>query len=323
MRTGQGLEQVICSENLKVNSERSCVHGSTGKAKVSMSNLKLSDLKDAVRYFEDDPRVRIVGFVYETDDYSFFEKMKGNREVKRINRIKTSMRKHGFLNIPISVNLLRQIGDGQHRERAAEDLNIPVKFVVEPNMTLEETIDVNVGQENWGTSDHIHSNATLNNVDYARFEQLANTFPFANPSVIYAAMGGNITGGGIEAIIRDKRLKCSEEQYEEATKMLAWLSTFNDLVKENKMRGAKANFYIALMFVRNSNLVNTQILSKRIRQNFFAFGTYFSSPEEVIRCVENAYNFKVSTDNKVYLVDAYRKAAAESLSKTRFNGENK
>ena len=100
----------------------------------------MEKLKD---YFEDDPRVRIVGYIYETVDYDLFKKMEGNRDVTKIDGLKKSMKKHGFLNVPVVINLNNEIGDGQHREAAGESLGLPIKFCIEPNISIDETFDIN------------------------------------------------------------------------------------------------------------------------------------------------------------------------------------
>lgn len=265
-------------------------------------------------YFKNNPNVRIVGYIYETEDKNIFKKLEGNRDVEKVSSLKKSMKKNGFINCPVLINEKGEVSDGQHRLMAASDIGLPIKFCVQEGMGIEETIDLNTGQRNWSTINYLHSKS-LNSKDYARFEQLATIFPFAQPSVIYAAMGGNLTGGSVEKMIKRNTLTCTESQYEEATKMLTWLSSFNDLIKVNKIKGSKGSFYIALLFARRSGLVNSQVLTKRVRDNFHIYGTYFSTVEDSVRKTEDAYNFKVPTNNRVYLVDAYRKAADESLSR--------
>lgn len=267
-------------------------------------------------YFKNNPNVRIVGYIYETEDESIFKKLEGNRDVEKVSSLKRSMKKNGFINCPILINEKGEVSDGQHRLTAASDIGLPIKFCVQEGMGIEETIDLNTGQRNWSTMNYLHSKA-LSSKDYARFEQLATIFPFAQPGVIYAAMGGNLTGGAVDKVIKNNTLVCTEPQYEEAAKMLNWLSSFNDLIKANKMKGSKGNFYIALLFAKRCGLVNGQVLTKRVRDNFHIYGTYFSTVEDNVRKTEDAYNFKVPTSNRVYLVDAYRKIADESLNRYR------
>lgn len=275
----------------------------------------MEKLKD---YFEDDPRVRIVGYIYETVDYDLFKKMDGNREVDKINKLKTSMKKHGFLTIPVVINKDNEIGDGQHRFAAGSDLGLPIKFCVEPNIDLEETYDINNCQKNWSQSDKVHSQAALGNDDYKRFEELRNTFG-KSFQVIFTAMGCGLTGGGFSSAIKHKTLTCSESQYEEAVKMLSWIGTFDDLAK--KATGSKNSFYIAIMFARRQKGIDVGTLSKRIRDNFHIYDNHFGNVEQTVKKTEDVYNHKVPANNRVYFVDEYRKQAAESSA--RFKSKEK
>lgn len=268
--------------------------------------------------FADNPNVGIVGYIYETDDYSMFKKLEGNRDVEKTGKLKKSMKKNGFLNCPAVVNEELEVIDGQNRIFVAEELKIPVKFCIQPMVGIEETKELNSGQKNWSTLNYLHSNAIGNN-NYARFEQLHNMFGYS-PDIIYASMGANITGGGVTGIIRSGGLKCTEEQYEEATKTLKYLTMFNELVKNSKIKGSKSNFYIAVMFARRSEGINSHVLAQRIKDNFHVFGTYLGSTEECVRKVESAYNYKVPADNRIYLVDKYRKLADESLARYKKRG---
>lgn len=269
-------------------------------------------------FYKDNPNVRIVGYVYETDDYEMFQKMEGNRDVEKFGRIKTSMKKNGFINCPILINEKGEVSDGQHRLASAEELKLPVKFVVQPGISLKETIDLNTGQKNWTAMNRVHGQA-FNNENFARFEQLANIFS-CTPQVIYTAMGVSITGGSVSGLIKNGSLICTEEQYEKAVITLKWATSFNDLIKTNRVKGSKPNFYVAIIFASRCKHVNIQTLSERIRANFHLYGTYFGSVEEIVKRTEDVYNFKVPMSNRVYIVDSYRKAAADSLARFKKRG---
>ena len=263
--------------------------------------------------FADNPNVRRVGYIYETDDYSMFRKLEGNRDVEKTGRLKKSMKDNGFLNIPIVINNNCEIIDGQHRAFVAQELKLPIKFVVEPNADIETTKTVNSGQKNWSVLNFLHCDVKKN-ADFARFEQLHNMFGYP-PDIIYASMGANITGGGAGGLIKNGSLKCSEEQYDEAVRMLTFIKPFDDFIKKSKIKGLKSNFYVAVMFAARCERVNQSVLAQRIKDNFHVFGSYIGSTEDAVRKVESAYNYKVPSDNRVYLVDKYRKEADESLAR--------
>ena len=301
---------MFCSENQFNFGTPTYVHDSTRKRVCQMDKTP----KD---WFKDDPNVKIVGYIYETNNFDMFKKMKGNRNVDKVTKLKTSMKKHGFLNIPVVINKNYEIGDGQHREAAAESIGLPIKFCIEPDFNLDETIDVNNCQRTWTQAEKVESRAVRGNENFQRIDELHKTF--SKPlNVIYAAMGKGITGGSVSGKINNGTLVCTEEEYEEAVRVLSWIRSFDDLIKANKVTGAKQNFYFAIMFARRCKEINTSILSERIRNNFSMYGTYFGNVEDVVAKTEKAYNHKVPAKSHVYILDSFRKALAESKSKALF-----
>lgn len=137
-------------------------------------------------YFRGNPDVKVIGFIYETSNYEMFKKLQGNRDVEKIGSLKTSMKKNGFMNCPILINEKNEITDGQHRFESAKELGIPVKFTVQQEMGLNETIQLNTGQKNWKVEDYIHSYAANGNVNYKRIEQLLQMFPFPGYTICAA-----------------------------------------------------------------------------------------------------------------------------------------
>lgn len=272
-----------------------------------------------VNYYEGNPNVKIVGYVYETDDYDMFKKMDGNRNVEKIGKLKTSMRKNGFMNCPVLINENGEVSDGQNRIESAKELNIPVKFVVQSGIRLSHTVALNTGQKNWSAKNFLHS-YSLWDPDCDRFERLVNMCPYGD-AVAYAATGANITGSGATTKMKAGTIKCNEKQYEFGVRMIKWLNGFDDLVKSNHMTGNKKNFYLALVFAAWDDQVDIQVLTQRVRDNFHVYGTRFGTLEDVIKDTEKVYNFKVPMGNRVYLTTKYREAVDKAKARGKFSKE--
>jgi hypothetical protein len=79
-----------------------------------------------------------------TKNYDLFELHDLNRDVERIEKLKTSMRRHGFINAyPMHVmkngSGKLKVKAGHHRLSAAKDLGIPVYYVVsDDNASIQE-----------------------------------------------------------------------------------------------------------------------------------------------------------------------------------------
>lgn len=70
--------------------------------------------------------------VFRTKKYSQFKRLDSNRTVKtgRVNKIKQSIEKVGYVQSPIIVNEKMEVIDGQGRLEALKQLQIPVDYIV-------------------------------------------------------------------------------------------------------------------------------------------------------------------------------------------------
>jgi hypothetical protein len=126
--------------------------------------------------------------IQATRDYALFQLMKGNRPVdyNHVKRLKRSMEAdpHLFPSNPIQVNEHMFIIDGQHRRLAAQELGIPVYYIVSPGMSLDETRVLNVTQRRWTLLDFARSYADSGRKDYKIFLQFVNEFPKIAPGIL-------------------------------------------------------------------------------------------------------------------------------------------
>ena len=84
--------------------------------------------------------------IWKSTNYNdfYFDPDHRNRSVnvRKVENIKYSMGYYKeFLDAPIQVNSTGLIVEGQHRFQAAKELGIPIKFIINDNLTLDD-IDV-------------------------------------------------------------------------------------------------------------------------------------------------------------------------------------
>jgi hypothetical protein len=265
-------------------------------------------------HFEGDNRISPFAFVYVTHDYELFEFIKGNRDVANVNKLKKSIKENGYLNYPIIVTISENgkllIADGQHRFTVCKEMNLPIFFVIQNSFTIKQIQVANTAQQGWSLANHIQSQAETS-ADYARFYQMLQNFDFSS-GIVHVAMGGGLTSGVVDKTIKDGRLKCTEQQYEEGTRILAWLTQFKEDLKRNGIKGSRESFWTGMIFAYKNSLVNNQLLAKRIHNNFFKFNGYVASNEDAIQKISDAYNYKVSPENQIDLLAEYRKAVREA-----------
>lgn len=127
-----------------------------------------------------------VNEIFETNDYSKFKMIIGNRRIKqsKVDNLVKKMRKKGWLKtVEITVNELFEIIDGQHRFIAVQLLGISFRYKIVKNTGIEEVRETNEGSNNWSLSDYIPSYSSKGIKSYVQLENFKRDFPELNLSI--------------------------------------------------------------------------------------------------------------------------------------------
>lgn len=121
--------------------------------------------------------MNVVNQVHETNDYSMFRTLEGNRQVNKLHvkRLKDSFQK-AYLLSPIIVNDKFEIIDGQHRFEAAKQSGFPINFLIAPKYGLKEVQALNANMKNWSKVDYLNAYCDLNHPEYLKFRQFMNRY---------------------------------------------------------------------------------------------------------------------------------------------------
>lgn len=122
--------------------------------------------------------MKVVNQVNQTNDYSMFKTLDGNRNVNKlhVNRLKESFKK-AYLLSPIIINLRNQIIDGQHRFEAAKALGLPIYYIICDDYGLEEVQILNTNMKNWKKEDYLHAYCDLKKPEYLQFRNFMRRYP--------------------------------------------------------------------------------------------------------------------------------------------------
>ena len=251
--------------------------------------------------------------VYVTNNYDKFKILEGNREVGAIGFIKKNIQKYGYLWMPILVNEKFEVIEGQHRLEACKELGVPIHYIIQQGLGREHCIALNVGRRNWGTADYVHS-YSLDNVDYSYFEILKRKHPQFGPSTIYTAYNNSNTNS-VAKSIRNGTLRCTEQDFVTADRVLSWLDGFADDIKAQKISGSKMYLYRAMIFAYNSPKTVKSALTQRIHANIHLIGHSVASFEDGIMKIEDIYNYRVPAENRVDLLSEYRNSVRKAKNK--------
>lgn len=251
--------------------------------------------------------------VFVTNNFRIFHILDGNREVGRIGFIKKLIQKFGYMRMPILVNEKMEVIEGQHRLEACKDLNVPIHYIIQPGLGKEHCIALNIGRKNWSGRDYLHSNASTN-YDYSLFEILTKKYPYSAGTIL-CTYDGSLTGGNYNTKVKNGSLKCSDDDFRMADKILNWLSGFDGDIKnaerrckaEDKTFNGKDNIYKALIYAYKCPSLNTSLLTQRIHLHFDFFGDGVSGMTQAVSIIEKAYNYGCKNENKVDIYSDYIK----------------
>ena len=156
-------------------------------------------------------RIKTTGNTYQTEDYSIFKRLDGNRSVKalRVSKIRKSIENAGYIFNPIVVNEKYEVIDGQGRLEVLKMLELPVDFVISEGAGIEECIALNASSTIWCMKDYIESFCELGFEDYIRFNELLQEYPELKLNTVGTIASGIATLPTRQ--IKDGNLKISEE----------------------------------------------------------------------------------------------------------------
>lgn len=244
--------------------------------------------------------------IYETDNYDIFKGMEGNRPVKdgRVNKIVESINKVGYVLSPILVNEKYEVIDGQGRLAALERLKLPVHYMIQEGIGIEECRQMNIHQSNWKNYDYVCSYAVRGNEDYQRLQSLLDRFDAIPSSVIIASAAWNgrktrADGGKDIRKLRTGNLECSEKDFERSRWELDYAVKMQQVAKT--IGGKKEAFYLAVLYAyRNLNSEGRNTMEKAIRQHAYDFPS-LTKPEEYLKRFDGYYNELVTRSKKIKL----------------------
>lgn len=247
-----------------------------------------------------------------TKNYEKFKKLEGNRitEDKRVEKIKKSILKVGYITSPILVNENMEIIDGQGRFEALKQLQLPIEYIVQDNIGIKECVAMNVYQTNWNKKDYIKSYADRGIQSYIYIKDLMEKFNINNTSIIAVATVG--VSRFDEVMFREGNIKLTQEQYENAIKKLDF---FQDISTQFNHISRFNLFFKGLLFCTEIDGIDLKRLKEKSAE-VLEYGKLPPIPtiEEVMQFLEELYN-KNSKRPTLYIYTEYRKGVEARLAK--------
>ena len=240
-----------------------------------------------------------------TKDYSKFELCQFNRDVKKKKFLKASMEKHGFIpaypmHCTRSSGGRLQIKAGHHRFEVAQELGLPVVFVVsDDDATIHELEKATTA---WTIRDYMESFAKCGVEAYARVKEYHEKTGV--PIGLCVSMLGGESAGSSNML---PKFKYGSYRISESTHA----DDVADIVLFCKELGVKSNDSIFVQSVSRCMYVDEfspEIFKRRAAANASLLKPCRSVADQMA-VLETVYNANARSDNRVPLVFLASKAA--------------
>lgn len=242
-----------------------------------------------------------IELIYKTTNYDLFRKMEDNRDVieQRKQKLMCSIQKKDILN-PIIVNENYEIADGQGRFEARKALGLPILYVMQEGLTIDDCRLMNSTNKPWGQREFIESYKHTNE----NYQNLDRVMQETGASIGMAMRYGNKSnsGKGVGAIETGTLIYTKED----ADKAIAAAKHVKD-VKNALMLNSKvkATFCVAVKICYETQGYNPDRIvraCKKNRQNFLVTNFLEDQLKEFSRVYNNGYK----PESRLYFEDYMR-----------------
>lgn len=248
-----------------------------------------------------------------TKNYGAFKRLDGNRMVSRarVDKIKKSIQKVGYVTNPIVVNEKMEVIDGQGRLQALMEMDIPVAYIVVNGIGIEECRAMNERQTNWQTVDFIDSYAESGIWSYTVLRDAYLKHERLGLNVVISSFTGLMRS--ISQDVRSGEFTTDVDTAKKASERLDYFEKLEDVL--HKCGGAKYLFYnVVGLLMDMDGWDNDRFLAKlTVCKNELKIGR---APLDIVMEVERIYNYKVRGE-QTYFVDAYKKVMDEHARRFR------
>ena len=249
--------------------------------------------------------------ILETTDYEIFKPLLGNRDRKSEGKIIDSIQRVGYIISPLIVNENMEVIDGQNRLAALKALELPVHYIIQPGLGIEECRQLNIGQTNWGVADYVYSYAELGNESYGRLASLVNDYrralgiegitPMAKPLSI------SDHGSGVRHKIKKGEFELSPGAYQTAVKRISSAIElgYSSFHKERSMNNRI--YWSAVSYIYQHRQVSAKDVIERMREHQSIIPKCATVTDQ-LRYIDEAYNKDVKkSSEKIFLATDFQR----------------
>lgn len=228
-----------------------------------------------------------------TTDYTIFKQIVSNREVDphHVKRLVKSIEKNNMLHLnAIIVNEEMEVVDGQHRLEAAEELGVPVYYVVDSEVGKAQISQLNSVKKDWSMMDYVNYWTIEKAPGFDVLSKFISEHPYLPVSTVLLFLSCDRSRN--TAGLREGKVDVSN--VEQATEVLKYLKDFRNMIDHAFSR----NFMVAVyQMVRSGKYEHDRMMQKLETQSRSLVKCV--NVKQYIELLEEIYNFRSHDQNKV------------------------
>lgn len=249
--------------------------------------------------------------ILETRDYEMFKTLLGNRDKKSESKIIDSIQRVGYIMSPLIVNEKMEIIDGQNRLAALKSLGMPVHYIIQPGLGIEECRQLNIGQTNWTTEDYVYSYAEIGNDNYRRLASLLMDYkkPLGVNGIIAMAKPLTIADSGSTARLKvhNGKFELSQDGYHTAVKRISSSLEFGYAAFQKEKKMNNRIYWAAVSYIYQHRVASAAQVIESMRK-YQAMIPSCSRVSEQLKYIDEAYNKDIKrAGDKIFLASDFQR----------------
>lgn len=225
---------------------------------------------------------------YLTDEYERFNFMSCNRQIdkKHVERLMESIKEHGYVGQPISVNNNMEIINGQHRFEALKNLGMDIPYEVINTNNDDACYIMNSTSKNWSIDDYVDHWISKGKSDYTYLRTIRDKWPNLPWNVMYKAFPVLQT-----KIVENGTFSCSREDFAIAQNAISYAMSYVDILT-CALGARKFNYHLpALIYCYREPRIDNDLLFRRMSAHTGMIKPV-ANMAQCISQIEQIYNYR-------------------------------
>lgn len=230
--------------------------------------------------------------IKKTSNYSQFKYFKTNRNIREafVLTLKRSIQKKNLLHLnPIIVNEKMEIIDGQHRLKAAQDLNLPIYYLVDEGLGFEDILLLNANVVKWSTHEYLEAYIKLGLKGYLDLKKFCNkhNLSITNGAAVLTLEKENVSLRAPYSLFKEGSFEIKNEALSE--KFMLFVKKANPFLLENVF--SDRDYLRGMWQIYSNDDIDKDILLKKLARYPRKIYRAVTS-RGYLRQLEDAYNYQ-------------------------------